>query len=741
MKFYSPYQFIDTKNVSHKLTEFKAIEEGETHIRHDRWQQNTCSGRIICQLKTITPIMVGAKQTVDPEKKASTQLENYRVPQQPEGRLAIPGNTIRGMVGSIIESISGSSMRVLTDQHYSVRKQMEDSLRAMGQVIKDSNGKYSILPLALVTAAQDKKGNIDFSGWKQVFKNTPLSECLAAYIGNYKKSNNSVAGKALSQWCSFNTENPEYVYARRNKNLLTLDMSEEIDLTTFGAQLHTTSKGKPMLAGQQLCKGDRDSSALISTAAYEELSENKKAEYQRGILYILGIEDRDSNMPKTKKHDLFIPFDKQSLEGRTSISLSDDVIIAFNSIANDCAQSDPALPFVPQGHKKTAASEGKPVNFIEEGDLVYFATDHLAKNVTEISFSAIWRSKISRTCHSYFSKHAGDPNILPWGDEQRDSLTPAESLLGAVENSKNEQTGHNRSLASRVSFYDAFSLEPIERLPETTLKILSSPKPPSPVMYFHKAKGRSISKSELNSDSVLPNGRKRYLHHRQAIKGNTWRTADDTDLANLKIKCRPMDRGQKFYFHIDFNNLKKEELNLLLTAIEPALNCVCADENKHFMHKIGLGKPLGLGSAEVQVAGVYLIDRQERYTSSAIKQTSRYSRVQLGRHFAWPEPLAVRYGAEHKARLAAENSPQTENIADLMDAELIDKDALKTLFNLGCIESLLKKNPVCYPFSLQQGQRPGEEGEGFKWFSEKDQNNNLGCADADKIPVLNARDE
>lgn len=734
MKFYSPYQFINTKAVSSKLTEFEAIKAGESHIRHDRWQKNTLSGRIVCQMETITPIMVGGEHTEDPQKVESTRVENYRVPQNPQGRLAIPGNTLRGMVGSVIESISDSAMRVLADQRYSVRKNVKDKggLHALGKVEKDQDGKYSIRPLALVTA-QSNRNRIDFSNWGQVFKNTPLSECLAAYIGDYN-NDSKVAGKALKKWRSFNIASPEYVYARRNKSLLTLDMSESIRLTEYKSSLHATSKGEPMLAGQQLWRGGNKD--FISEAAFKQLADERKGEYQRGILYILGTEDREKKMPGTKKHDLFIPFDEQSLKDRVCISLPDTVIDDFNFMANQCAQSDPALPFVPHGHKKPVQLDNERVNYIEEGDIVYFGVGRNTSVATEISFSAMWRSSINRTTHDFFKQSAeNNPNILPWGDAERDSLTPAECLLGVVESAKHTDSKSSRNLASRVSFYDAFSPQPIELLPETTLKILSSPKPPSPIMYFHNADGCSIKKSELDSDKVLPNGRKRYIHHPRAMEGgDTWKTADDRDLENLKIKCRPVKKGQIFYFHIDFNNLKQEELNLLLTAIEPALNSECADEEKNFMHKIGLGKPLGLGSVAVQIAGVFFIDREARYSSELIKQTTRYSHIQCGRSKVWSKQLAEHYITEHSALEAAENA----EIPDAMDNSLINKKALKTLYNLGCVESLTKGRAVCYPFSSQKGQRPGEEGKGFQWFSDDPNNNNLGYADADRIPVLNS---
>jgi CRISPR/Cas system CSM-associated protein Csm3 (group 7 of RAMP superfamily) len=102
-------------------------------------------------------------------------------------------------------------------------------------------------------------------------------------------------------------------------------------------------------------------------------------------------------------------------------------------------------------------------------------------------------------------------------------------------------------------------------------------------------------------------GRKFYFHH-PATKEPM--TADGpiyfgNRLANRYIQ--PLDYGSEFHFRIDFTNLTKDEFNALLQA-------VVLDENMR--HKVGYGKPLGLGTIELRPTSLTLIDYATRYSTT-----------------------------------------------------------------------------------------------------------------------------
>ena len=101
-------------------------------------------------------------------------------------------------------------------------------------------------------------------------------------------------------------------------------------------------------------------------------------------------------------------------------------------------------------------------------------------------------------------------------------------------------------------------------------------------------------------------GRKYYFHHPQdkkplTEKGPVYFSRDV--LANRYIQ--PLDIDTQFPFRVDFTNLEAEEFAALLLAIT-------LEENMR--HKIGYGKPLGLGSIYLVPTSITMVDYSTRYT-------------------------------------------------------------------------------------------------------------------------------
>jgi hypothetical protein len=343
-----------------------------------------------------------------------------------------------------------------------------------------------------------------------------------------------------------------------------------------------------------------------------------------------------------------------------------------------------------------------------------------------------------------FKRIDNNKNLLPLGKPHRDpikedtKLTPAELLFGFVsqENSEDKEKDKQAepksyNFASRLKFSDAFCLTTLkieDLLGQQTLKILASPKPPSPAMYFKAANGNYIAKEKLNPAFHKPNGRKFYLHHPVAVnnipKNQNWETKEKTDEdKNLKQKlsCTPIGTGTKFYFHIDFDNLDWDELSLLEKALNP---------DGSFVHRLGLGKPLGLGSVKLKICGLFFIDRVNRYRDLT---SLRYSEVHGNYVDTWTEvnDLETLYPMENQAIYEADNNNNK------FSNKFIDNDSLNVLKILGNPALLPAKTPVTYPYSTTEEppQRPNGEQEGFKWFG----NNHSQTLEpvVDSLPTLN----
>ena len=597
-RFYNPYQFIPFNRDSEQERsrespkQYEVIEKGEEpHIRHDRWDENGCSGRILCRLEVISPLVIGAHQEQPDENEPATVIP-YAEGQR------LPANSLRGMIASVAESISNSAMRVLNKREaheYSVRMRPNSAFRKIGLLLQ-VDGQYRLYPLPK-------------------FESVPRSQLRQ--MRSYQHQDNN----GLEQW-----------------------------------------HGKT------------------------------------GIFYLRGY---PPDMPNKKK-EYFIPWDGNLDSLAKPLAVGNDIVSALNRELAKAIERKPEFPYLPVGYQRPERNAKKGI--VRSGDLVFFH----AKNstVTAISYSAIWRCQAGNL-YEYLENINKD--LLPW-NKDRKALTPAEALFGVIEKAADGGVMDNaaRNLASRLRFHDAQAEHEVELLggrQGQLLKILASPKPPSPSMYFHDPQGGYIDKQELNLRQALPNGRKRYLSHpdwETTINNkNKWETAypDDKKTRKQKLYCHPIPSKSKYWFHIDFENLSENELDLLRRAITPAAD-------REYRHQLGLGKPLGLGQVKVEEIGLFLIDRKSRYGLEGVF-SARYHKA----HIQPDENLPDRYREQIDIR-----SETKKPLKEPEHNPLLDTTALQAMQKIGCPEYMEENLSVCYPYDASQGQKPYAEKQGFKWF-------------------------
>lgn len=588
-KFYNPYQFIPVlaPKAEHltdyqDLDTFKSVKN--TFVRHDYWHEKSKSGRIVCTLEALSPLVVGGKQTSgNKESKTEGKVEPYR---NRAGEVAIPANSLRGMVTNIAEAISHSSMRVLNtleNEFYSTRMRTEEAFKDIGVLCK-RNEQWFIFPLG------EGESN-----------------------GNYKD---------------------EY-----------------------------------------------DSLFLRSHECFQ--AENNKDFHNGGVFYIRGEHE---SMPK-KLHETFLFWNGKVVE-KDRISIGSEQIKQFEQLLRERYAEEPDFPYLPKGYEKQERGlNDKSKSILLDGDLIYYKSSFSWKlrrsYVTALSYSAIGRRIVEGNLADALKRIGGD-NILLW-DDHRQQLTPAEALFGVVED-KPAKNKDARNLAARVRFTDAELLPASKKmrlLPTRTLKILNSPKPPSPTMYFSTEKGRHISKGELNLDLHNPNGRKRYLPHPNVLGKQDDQYHFDTKLKgkdyrhHLHLKCQPIDVGTQFQFSIYFENLSPAELELLYVSLMPS---------QDFVHRLGLGKPLGLGHVSLTKVEVGVVNRQQRYSLTSLldDSTEKYQPFNMAGHHV----------------------PNTE--------KLIEEEALNELLAMSNPANI--HHPICYPYSKFANQPVQNEKEGFEWF-------------------------
>jgi CRISPR-associated protein (TIGR03986 family) len=196
------------------------------------------------------------------------------------------------------------------------------------------------------------------------------------------------------------------------------------------------------------------------------------------------------------------------------------------------------------------------------------------------------------------------------------------------------------SFAGKVRISTGLTISEEQLEQETTLKILASPKLPSPSLYFRNKIGPQtyIAKHDLNPKDHQAKGREQYLHALRQINNpeNVQKLSPTGNIANSgvalfpwesgnndhqeqKVKIKPIKTGTEFEFNVDFDNLTAWELGLLCYAIKPS---------EHYRHKLGMGKPIGLGTVNISIEKLELIDRQQRYGEDTL-DAERYNDQQL----------------------------------------------------------------------------------------------------------------
>ncbi|MGH8557006.1 MAG: hypothetical protein ACRESZ_05990 [Methylococcales bacterium] len=172
MEFLNPYQFIPIDTSATKTLYWKNREDLEKStdpiflLRHDYWHEQGLSGRITCELKSISPVVVGGRQTRG-NKENPGVVEPYYHPDRGSGlpeddRLAIPANSLRGMIGNVTEIISQSALRVLAKEEDTVYSQRKPppGLKDIGLLFKDGDD-YWIYPLKNPAVVADYENTSD----------------------------------------------------------------------------------------------------------------------------------------------------------------------------------------------------------------------------------------------------------------------------------------------------------------------------------------------------------------------------------------------------------------------------------------------------------------------------------------------------------------------------------------------------------------------------------------------------
>jgi len=742
VNFLNPYHFVPIHR-GDRLDDLTLTRwpEHAGSVSHHEYASGKLSGRLVCRIEAEDPVFVGASRTKEATREEPATVEPFTI----GGRPALPASALRGLFSSIAEAASNSAMRVLEDRAYSYRKKMEKNLSAIGMVFVSKNGACKLLPLTLPTLVRQGDWWVmpqEFRGKENWFFRPYLRVCF---------------GDAVT------TRDPA-----RMPRTFRIDKMWERD-SWFGMRL-PWQKANPAWQEGRLAVGEADGHSR-EVALFGQKPEDNDEEplpwgpemqsdgYVKGIVRVLGCWD-DRQIPEAqpqqrrgKYHELFLPcgelmeLARRAFAGDAAAArqltplmkvIAPEAVHRFHELADERTEAEkdgPAPPYEPKDTDRLpSGNRANDRRFrLKTGDLVYFAPHDARNEVGEIALSSIWRDRVeyldergerraARTW-TFITRSVGDKELLPFNPD-REIITIAEQMFGFVEADRDSRRGNRPglSLAGRIRFTDAipvseppggFLLDPV------TLKILDSPKPPSPVLYFRTRNGRqaaTIAKEELSPDRHEPQGRKVYLH-RQAgdiVAGREpWRTRLGFNnpfghTMKQHVRITPVCAGSSFWFAVAFDNLSGNELGLLLYALRPTPG---------FRHKIGMGKPIGLGRIRVDVQGLFLVDRCARYTATGLC-SGRYSERWVGapQNEAMPPQLFPLEAASEAPFLEPARQPDSLRATFRQRAARAGTGQgelrLRALERLG---ETMPAVPVCYPFYDRQA--PYTEERLYGWFA------------------------
>ncbi|MDH3349400.1 MAG: TIGR03986 family CRISPR-associated RAMP protein [Desulfobulbaceae bacterium] len=743
MAFHNPYHFVPTNKPGAESLEKKWLskdqfENNEHNGTHDRYHPQTHSGRIVCKLTTKSPIFVGAKRR-DGDAGHPAEADHFELGSQP----AIPATSLRGVISSIAEAASGSALRVLENSSLSYRKDWKESLSALGMVFVEQNEAgetvYRLQPIALPTlAGKERNGrfsiNHRFSCYHKMFCHDGENGLLQPRLKVYTPGNTTVRdpndNRRSLPFMTYMADKPEYFYMElRRDRQFTADL-QLADTRQVKIKLSNKKDRDDYIIGQRAVGGNR------SPIYHEDDPRVDKTTMVRGILRVLSG-GRRSDMPPSKKHELFIPYPEEAVNWR-KFPLPNNVVTNFHTLADERtkAEKEKCLPFEPLGTLRNTSTDPDDRKFrLKTGDIVYFGVDDPGK-IDEIAMSSIWRGGPLENgtltgVHDFFK--AIDPELLPYTKE-RSYLSPAEMVFGFVEEciggKAEEETGESFAFKSRVRFSHGLPEMNGDKNPlyldPVILKILAAPKPPSPNFYFKRkdsSTSEHIQKSEIKVGDFHPQGRKLYVHHRafeiKNVNNPPWKTIHETKHLKQKVRIRPVDHGKEFWFHVDFENLDEYQLGMLCYGLQPSPD---------FHHKIGMGKSLGLGSVCIEPTVLALVDRNERYCEEDPFEPDQNRYHQSWRNDKLVDELPQEYIREREAK----STPKID-FQRLRDdfAEHVEPDVKRALDLLGDLQSAQSK--VHTPLAENQADI---EDETFKWFVNNDDKGKNGVKRQALAPIV-----
>lgn len=643
------YQFLNPYNFVRLLREKR---EGNNVLGncppppHDRYVGLT--GRITCEVEAVTPLFISDSHAVKEEKEENGHkiYRFFQLDGKPvDGKPALPASSLRGMFRSVFETITNSCFVAFTKDKYPMEYRQARAPEMTPARLLDLNESGATFELLDCTI----NAPCTVAGRPTVVRAGAVVRSYPPRVLNQQGLPFDFRKSQLPN----NVHDRTRVAALINQNLIT----------------HRSERYR-YFEVVQVVPSDQHGNLQVKP--------NQKKVF--GWLHLTG-----PNIENKHDERLFFRWDDSEPEAPAEIPnqykvrCDKSIVDEYNHHLSEYFERNQRDVEKIGNRRWPNSNEGvpHPSTFVEKGrklkigDLVYVQKNTQGK-VTLIRSVSIprlrYKKRRQELIPSYYHRCIDYEN-----------LCPACRTFGWV----HEDSGEIRkdiptAYAGRVRFSHGSLTHDAGRLSETTLAILSSPKPTTTMFYLLNANGQPDANVDYDTTpNAQLRGRKFYRHFGEKIKEQEYQRADGTRNDQNRTVRDALNPGAKFEFSLDFENLAAEELDALLYALE-------LEDGRY--HRLGYAKPLGFGSVKVTVKEVQTINWAERLQSIEPNAGWQTLPAWQGYRQRFLDAMQTMYGEAFQKTILA------------------DLHAL-----LGAPPNL----PIHYPRS---SQKPNAEGKNFEWF-------------------------
>ena len=628
-KVYHPYYFLEIKG---------SVPRTREPVSHGVFLKDRLTGKLRCVLKTEGPVFI-------PEVNEAFERGKHREYRfiRIAGKPVVPGSTIRGAVSAVYEAITNSCLRVLDDERrlsWRMDASYDGNLEHYhpGRVTFEA-GNWNIekmtearLPFYDADETLRKIASPTRADTAIARASSRVHDYLAALSPSERTGVLCGRIPVEVELSKTDRKNPHdtivcSIVPGGLKGYLKISGPNVLEVKRF--------KGPD---GARVSPGETSPDGCpIPDLRHEEVIQAKIRNKGRQIPVTRRIGKKEDRIieyiMKKRCERIFLPTAE-----RRKYNIPPDVRGRYAELVQLMKESPQAPP---------RAFRTFPLNLDEytglrDGDLVYFRGDDAGGTVMDIVPVRISRrmsiqllgKMVERPFHSCAAQHLQKdafPAAVPTAVREPETpgrtagLCPACHLFGTP--------AYRGRVRFGIAFLDGdagWYMGPADksnaRGNPLTLPVLEAPRP---------AWAMPAPKSLDGKPPRVP-GRKFYIHHPSSVDAIRAR-GPEKGSGNCTVE--PLGPDNRFEFEVDFHNLSAEELGLLVYSIEL---------QEGLGHKLGKGKPLGLGSAVMTVKSILcreenggglsvdISPRKREMVEAGFRQLEEWSRLD-GEERAWFE--------------------------------------------------------------------------------------------------------